>query len=294
MFTGLFIDSFQISPYIDQSSTDLTWNIAAGPGSNFSPNVLSEISFDGVKIRGGGVAIAYLNKLNDRIAFYVEGDLSRSSGGTGKARDSDYLGDNRTEEFSRTYAEAKGHGSYRDEAALGFKYRWLSTRGHYFSVLIGMSEVGFDVNMTDGVQFIPEENGGLQILGLDSSYDAKFKAQFVGVMSEHAFSFGTFGLRIERHQVEFDAKANWNLRSDLAHDVSFAQTGEGDGYIATVGYSYALNESWDCYLNVTKQNLAISDGYDHTFMSDGSGFVSRLNEVRFDVLNTQIGTRYIF
>lgn len=294
MFTGLFIDSFQIAPYIELSKADLVWSVAAGPGLNYSPNVLSELSFEDLKARGGGFTISHINKLNDKVAFYIEGDIASSDISTGSARDSDYFGDNRTEEFSRSYSKTKGDGLKKKLGAMGFKYRWMSNRGHYVSVLIGMSDFQYDINMKDGVQYIPIESRGIQLTGLDSTYDSIFKSEFIALMSEHAFPFGTLGLRIEQHKTEFDAKANWNLRQDLAHPISFAQTGEGDGYVVVLGYSYAINTSWDVYLNIVKRNYVISDAYDHIFMREGSSVVTRLNEVDYEDYSSQAGFRYIF
>lgn len=294
MFTGLFIDSFQISPYVDLAKSDVSWSISAGPGTNYTPNILSELSFRNVKSRGAGLTLAYLNKLNDHIAFYVEGDLSDGDIQSGNIRDSDYLGDNRTGEFSRSYSEASGDSYQNKQGAMGFKYRWLSNHGHYFSVLVGTSDFQYDIQMRDGIQAIPLELAGSALPGLNSSYDSTFSTQYFALITEHVFSFGTLGLRLEQHQIEFDAKANWNLRDDLAHPTSFAQTGEGNGHAIVVGYSYAIDPSWDIYLNLHRRHNVVDDGYDHTFASDGSSVVTRLNKYDFEAIGYQAGFRYIF
>ena len=61
MFTGLFIDAFIVTPYVEQTKSELVWNIANGAGANASPNVLSELSFKDVKSIGYGLKLAHLN-----------------------------------------------------------------------------------------------------------------------------------------------------------------------------------------------------------------------------------------
>lgn len=294
MFDGLYTDALAVSPYLDHTKTDMVWSIGAGPSTNYSPNVLSELSFDQLKSRGWGLNIAYLNKLNNKWAFNLEGDYFRSSIKKGDIQDSDYEGDDRTEEFSRSYSDASGDALERKQTALGFKYRWFDTKGHYLGLMIGRHDFDFDVNMTNGVQIVPLESNGLTLAGLDSTYDSRFLSTFAAVTTEHVFNWGTVGFRYEKHDVEFDAKANWNLRSEFAHPVSFAHTGEGDGETLTLGYTYTVTKAWDVYVNWSRRQIEISDGYDHTFFVDGSSIVLRLNNVDYDSESMQGGVRYIF
>lgn len=294
MFTGLFIDSFVLTPYVEVSNTEVNWSIAAGPGQNYTPNVLSELDFQSIKGRGIGLEGGYIHRLNDKWALYIEAEARTSSLDSGDVRDSDYHGDNRTEEFSRSYAETSGDKDERISGAIGFKYRWFGNRGHYVTLIVGMQELDFDLDIAKGVVYIPEENRGMEIEDLKSSYDSHFESNYFAFGTEHVFQWGTLGLRIERHQLEFDSTANWNLRGEFAHPVSFSQTGEGEALLWTLCYSYPLNDSWDVYATFNDRSYEVKDGYDHSFFQDGSSYVTRLNKVELDQKAYNVGFRYIF
>lgn len=293
MFAGLFTDAFVISPYLESAQSSLVWNIAAGPGTHYSPNILSELSFDDMKSRGLGLNLAYLNRLNDRLAFCAALDVLSTNIQSGSVQDSDYYENNRQNEFSRSYSKAEG-GQQHGRFDVGFKYRWFGNRGHYVSVLGGIQRFDQDIDISEGVQFIPQEQRGAPLSGLNSSYDSRFDSHFIALISEHAFSWGTLGIRYEMHNVEFDASANWNLRENFAHPTSFAHTAEGTGTLLLMGYSYAIADHWDLYTYLSRRSFEVSDGYDHTFLNDGSAVVLRLNEVELDIETVNAGARYWF
>jgi len=294
MFDGLYTDAFSVAPYIDRSTSDLVWNIGAGASANNTPNILSELTYEKLKSSGWGINLGYLKKLNNQWAFNIEADIATSKIKNGDVQDSDYEGNNRTEEFSRSYADAEGDGINRKSLALGFKYRWFSTKGHYAGILLGKQDYNFDILMVNGVQIIPDEYSGMSIPNLNSTYESTFDSTFLSLSSEHVFEWGTVGVRYEYHLAEFDAKANRNLREEFAHPVSFAHTAEGDGATLTIGSTYTLDRSWDVFATWTQRQFDFEDGYDHTFFADGESVVLRLNEVEYKAEVLQGGVRYIF
>ncbi|MCG7952648.1 MAG: hypothetical protein N0E56_15730 [Candidatus Thiodiazotropha endolucinida] len=293
MFTGLFLDSFTITPYLEQSKSEVVWSIPAGPSSFYSPNILSELTYKDVKARGLGLNLAYLNKVSDHWALYLEGDYSDTSIKSGSSQDSDYLGDNRTEEFSRSYADVDDDSSVRTSFTIGMKTRWFDSKGHYFTFLFGHQKHQLNMTTSNGVQYIPEESRGSPMTGLNSTFNSEFSSWYSGVATEHVFKWGTIGIRYERHDVEYDSEADWNLREDLAHPTSFIQSGEGKGTLLTLGYSYQVNLNWDLFFNYTRRDYDIKEGYDQTFASDGSSYVTTLNGLQYDSEQYQIGFRYI-
>lgn len=294
MFTGLFIDSFILSPYIEQSKAELVWDIAAGPSSYFTPNVLSELSYKDIKSRGLGIRLAHLNRFSDNWAFYIEANYSDTSIKSGKSQDSDYLANNRQEEFSRSYADIKDDGNRQQALAIGLKTRWFGAKGHYVTMLLGHQQHDVDLTVTNGVQAIPEEMSGTELTGLNATYNSEFESWYAGLATEHVFSWGTIGLRYEHHDLDFESEADWNLRDDLAHPKSFVHSGDGDGKSLTLGYSYQINLNWDLYLNYTRLEYTIRNGYDQTFFADGASYVTSLNQLKYESDQFQLGFRYIF
>jgi len=294
MFTGVFVDSFIITPYVEQEKAEYVWNISAGPYETATPNVLSELTFSDINSRGYGIQLALNKMLSDSWSFYLEGSYTDNSIKDGSAQDSDYLGDSRTEEFSRSYAEISGDDDTKHSLTMGLRTRWFGKPNHYLTLLFGHQSQKNNLRFTNGIQIIPEDQEGISLENLDSTYNSEFSSWKAGIASEHVFSFGTVGIRYESLDVEFDAEADWNLRDDLAHPVSFIHTGEGTGATWTIGYSKKLNRLWDVFLNYFHSSYDVEDGYDHTFSAEGEGYVTTLNEVSFESKSLQIGFRYIF
>ncbi|BFM18716.1 hypothetical protein R50073_48990 (plasmid) [Maricurvus nonylphenolicus] len=294
MFTGLFIDAFIVTPYVEQTKSELVWNIANGAGANASPNVLSELSFKDVKSIGYGLKLAHLNAISENFAFYIEGEYADSSIRSGTVQDSDYSQDNRAGEFSRSISEVEDDSLSGWSLAAGVKTRWFGARGHYLTTLIGHQRQNVDYTMTDGVQVIPESLAGQPLTGLNSTYNSEFESWYIKVGTEHVFKWGTIGLSYEHHDLDFYAEADWNLRTDFAHPKSFVHEGEGTGKAITIAYTYPINLQWDVYLTYTKRENTVEDGYDQTFFANGNSAIIRLNEVEYEAEQFQLGFRYIF
>jgi len=294
MFSGIFVDSLILSPYMEQSKSELVWDIATGPSSYFTPNVLSELSYQNIKSRGLGIRIASVKKVSQDWAFIVEVNYSDTSIKAGRSQDSDYLSNDREDEFSRSFADIEGNGNRQQSFGIGMKSRLFGLRGHYVSMLFGRKETEVNLTATNGVQSIPEEYSGVELTGLNSTYNSCFASLYVGFSTEHVFGWGTVGANYEYYDVEFDAEADWNLRDDLAHPVSFAHFGSGKGESLTVGYTYQYGFNWDFYLNYIHSHTKIKNGYDQIFFTDGSSYITTLNQLKFESKQLQLGFRYIF
>lgn len=294
MFTGLFINAFIISPYVDLNNSEMDWNIAGGASPISTPNILSELQFEDIESIGYGINLAHLHKLNENLALYLEIDYSDSSIDSGNVQDSDYFGNNRTNEFSRSTADVDDDSVNRLSIGAGLKTRWFNTKGHYFTGFVGFQQHDMNYTMTNGVQHIPEEFSREPIEGLNSTYDSEYESWFIRLGTEHVFSWGTIGFSFEHHDLQFSADADWSLRDDFAHPKSFAHKGNGYGNVYTFAYTYPIKSNCDIYVNFTRREYSISNGYDQTFFSDGNSTVVRLNEVNFESDQTHIGFRYIF
>ena len=296
MFTGIFIDSFAISPYVERAESKLIWSIANSSSPFASPNILSELTYENIKQEGSGLQLSYLKVVDDVWAFKVEGDYSSSSIKSGDSQDSDYLFDDRQGEFSRSYADIEDDGAERRSLELGVKTRWFKSdsEGHYVSVMLGYQQQSIDITVTNGEQIIPEELNGEIIEGLNTTYNSEFSSKFLAVSTEHAFAWGVIGLRYEKHDVDFTAEADWNLRTDFQHPVSFEHEGDGEGRVLTLGYVYKFDFNLDVFFDITHREYEIIDGDDVTFFSDGGVGHTRLNRLVYKSNNARLGIRVVF
>lgn len=294
MFLGLFIDTLVINTQLEMSDSELVWDIASSASATTTPNVLSELSFRDIRSLGYVINLGYMNRFDNNIAFVLEAEYADSRIRSGRAQDSDYASDNRTDEFSRSFSDIESDSINYFSLATGIKTRWLNTKGHYLSFLIGYKKHNVDITMTNGVVEIPEADAGSLIPGLNSTYNSEFRSIFAGLSTEHVFSWGTIGFRYDLYYTDLKAEADWNLRTDFAHPVSFEQVGNGKGYAATLGYTYNHNRNWDYSIDYAVTKYHIQDGYDQTYFSDTTSFIVKLNNSEYKQEAIRIGVSYNF
>lgn len=294
MFLGLFIDTLVINTQLEMSDSELVWDIASSASATTTPNVLSELSFRDIRSLGYVINLGYMNRFDNNIAFVLEAEYADSRIRSGRAQDSDYASDNRTDEFSRSFSDIESDSINYFSLATGIKTRWLNTKGHYLSFLIGYKKHNVDITMTNGVVEIPEADAGSLIPGLNSTYNSEFRSIFAGLSTEHVFSWGTIGFRYDLYYTDLKAEADWNLRTDFAHPVSFEQVGDGKGYAATLGYTYNHNRNWDYSIDYVVTKYHIQDGYDQTYFSDTTSFIVKLNNSEYKQEAIRIGVSYNF
>lgn len=263
----------------------LDWNIAGG-----SVNILSELKWENLKI----AQLSAAARLNIDADWSLRGKLAYGRVNSGSNQDSDYDGNNRTLEFSRS--NNKGGGEVRDGSiGLGRTLRLLNyADGNFLSVtpLVGLSIHQQNLTMTEGFQTLPATGS---FPGLDSSYDAKWQGPWVG-MDALLDSGGDWSLTAtgEYHWADYSAHANWNLRPDFSHPVSFVHTAKGQGLLLAAGATYLVSKDWKVGFSVEAQQWNTGAGIDQTFISDGSVGYSLLNGVNWESTAINLGVHYRF
>ena len=131
--------------------------------------------------------------------------------------------------------------------------------------------------------------------GLNSTYETRWKGPWVGVdlsirPSEKWFLFGSF----EYHWADFNAEANWNLRSDLAHPKSFEQMADGNGIVLSLGCDYYIRHNVSLNLGLDYQDWSTDPGVDRVFFSNGTVSETRLNEVNWESGAIRFGITFHF
>src|SRR3989338_2741570 len=263
----------------------LDWSIAGG-----SVNVLSELKWENLKI----AQISAAARLNIDADWSLRGKLAYGRINSGSNQDSDYDGNNRTLEFSRS--NNRGGGVVRDGSlCLGRTLRLLNYDGENFLSVTpsaGLSINRQNLTMTQGFQTLHATG---PFPGLDSSYDAKWQGPWVGVEalleSNSDWSLTVSG---EYHWVDYTANANWNLRPEFSHPVSFVHTAIGHGILLAAGATYRASKDWRVGFSVEAQQWNTGEGIDKTFFSDGTVGYSRLNGVNWESTAINLGVHYRF
>lgn len=249
----------------------LNWNIADSDGS---PNVLSELTWnnlDIIEVKGTArftTGYLYLRAYGD-YGKIVDGDN----------QDSDYLGDDRTLEFSRSN-NASDNGEVWDVSG-GAGVAIPVAEGLKLMPLGGYSYHRQHLKITDGVQTIPATG---PFSGLDSSYMTNWYGPWAGAdLLWKVWRLAVRGSFEYHFLTEYFAEANWNLRSDFKHPVSFEHEADGRGVVASVGVDAALLEWFSLKVDFDYQDWrADEDGVDRTFFTSGAITEQPLNEANWE------------
>jgi len=267
---------------------DLDWNIA-GDLSGANPNILSELTWDDLHM------IELKGKVNVVLAKYlvIDGKAGWGEIIDGKNQDSDYDGDNRTEEFSRSN-NATDDGHVWDYSVGGGVRVPVENLGYLFiednlwiGLLGGYSKHKQHLVITDLNQTIPDLG---PFPGLDSRYSAQWEGPWVGVEVSGTIRRWRGWGRFEYHFPEYQGDATWNLREEFVQPGSFIHSSDdGRGIVFEGGGNYQLTDMWSFALTFTLQDWEMNPGIDRVYFTDGTVIDTRLNEVNWDSLSLTFG-----
>lgn len=286
----------------------LDWNLA-GDRSGGNPEVLSELEWEDLdifQVKAAGKVLLGPASM-PRLSLCLKGSAAYGWITDGSNRDSDYAGDNRTLEYSRS-ENSGDEGNVIDLAvALGPQFHFLQNK-LAVALLAGWSYHEQNLKITDGEQTVsdPALVGSLDpdlplpqptgpIYGLDSSYDARWWGPWLGTDLEYRITprlsaHGSF----EYHFAQYEAEADWNLRTDLAHPVSFRHDDHGRGIVFSAEAEYRIAANWSLNLNYTFEDWKTENGIHRIYEASGASGSTRLNEVHWEshALMVGIGCRF--
>ena len=276
------------------------WTIAGTPQGT-SPNIASELEWTDLgvlQLRLGGDAIF-------RRHLWLGGSITAGTIRSGGNRDSDYLGDDRTFEFSRSENGGDSGDILDGDVGVGYMFRVVPEsggRGYDLLIAGGYAVTRQDLRLVDGVQVVSDEELFGEPLpplgpfeGLDSSYEARWDGLWLGgeariPLAERSRIVG----RLRLHPgSDYEAQANWNLREDFAHPVSFEHIAEGDGLGLHADYARrAARSRWGWQIGLDYERWSTAAGIDRVFFSDGVAVETRLNEASWSSFALSLGVAF--
>lgn len=266
---------------------NLDWSIAGS-----SVNILSELKWEDIKILQAKAT--YRTFSGDM--WYLRSSIGLGFIIDGYNQDSDYDGNDRTLEFSRSNNSSDAGSVLDATGVIGFV---LPLSSSFRAIpLVGLAYNAQYLTMTDGNQTITTAGRGLPPLGpfsgLDSEYNANWYGPLAGV--DLVYKGSSFKLRstFEYHYVRYFANADWNLRSDFAHPVSFEHTANGTGLVFSLSGDYTIDKTWSVTAAADIQSWKTMHGTDKTFFSSGAVSYTRLNEVNWDSYSFSLGVNFNF
>ena len=268
----------------------LRWSIAGNKSGN-NPDILSELTWDNLRSYTlNGHAL-----LSRESLIALRGSVEYGWIFGGENQDSDYLGNNRTFEFSRSN-NTSDRGQLIDVSG-GVGYPWTPESVQYdydfrLIPLAGYSYYQQNLTITNGVQTIP--NSG-SFAGLDSRYRAEWRGPWLGFDMdfkpyEKIWAYAGF----EYHWASYLGNARWNLRDDFSQPKSFRHIADGWGVVGTLGMTYRLSDKWLIDGNAKFQTWTTDPGIDRTFFSDGTVGETRFRQAQWDSYTLSLGAHYRF
>lgn len=264
---------------------NLNWNIAGDIYGN-NPNILSELTWTGLKIyQLKASAEAFINN------FSIQGSLDIGWILDGDNQDSDFSGDDRTGEYSRSNNSTDDDNVW--DTALGFGYRfWLWSGRVGITPLAGLSYHKQNLRITDGFMTIPPSG---PFADLDSTYRARWMGLWIGL--DLLLTLGgksTIFTSFSYHRADYFARADWNLITMFAHPISYTHEANAAGFVLSAGLDLLLIGFYSLKVGLDYQHWHTAAGVDRTFLSNGYMYPTRLNEVNWNSLAFTAGLSLAF
>ncbi len=278
-------------------TSQLKFNIAgdsSGEGIS-APNILSELTWKDVNGYEVKPNVEYVKKTGVLKGLYLSASANKSITVSGKNQDSDYIGNDRTGEFSRSVNGSDSGHAEGFSAAIGYAMDFNNVYGVSSvrtTALIGYEFQRQKFATQDGVQVIPSLGA---FDGLKSSYTTEWNMPFVGAEITGYFSNNQqLKLNARYYRGKYEATGNWNLRSDLAHPNSFTDEADGNGFRAGLEYGWEFSPHWQLTLSSDFYHLKTYGGTAIANAANGASFSSRFNEAVWKSSNYMIGITYNF
>ena len=280
------VDSpFEYSVSAGARRDDLRWSIANG-----GVNIASEVEWKDTR----STQLRASAKMNLGYGLLVRGIYSTGAVKSGRNRDSDYAASDHTQEYSRS--DSKSGGAVRDASlGLGWKFKAVKSEagGAVMLVpLVGLSIHQQNLTMVDGQQTIPATGA---ITRLNNSYNTQWKGAWAGLDARWVMG-SNWGLNatFEQHWADYTAEADWNLRTDLAHPVSFRHVANARGTVVSIGLEYRFTRNFLLGAQAERQRWETWSGYDQTNFAYGGTAYYTLNPVTWNSSYTALALVYQF
>jgi hypothetical protein len=274
---------------------ELQWSIA-GNAAGSDPDIRSELTWSDV--HSHQISVHGRALVNRRA--YLRGELSYAWIQTGSVRDSDYNSDDRNDEYSRSISQASGDQAW--DLSMGAGYPFLLLNSHMVvAPLLGYSYHVQNLRITNGEQVLTWSSGPPlgPLRGLDSTYRTRWAGPWLGCDLRYRFNSMPagdppmeLGLSLEFHWAEYDAEANWNLRSDLDHPTSFEHEADGKGFCIASEWLIELADQWDLTVRFHYQLWQTDSGTDRIYYASGATGTQQLNEVEWASRSFMLGVTY--
>jgi hypothetical protein len=270
-------DKFSLSGGGTFNVNDFNWSIA-GNAQGQSPNVLSELHFNGITSLG-----FYLNGTYSPVRYLrFDTYYQRNSVISGRGTDTDYKGDDRTDPtFQQPFLSDKG---YLDIFRIGGRAIFLQRTK--FNLGVGISYKNVRQHF---VILSPE------LTDLQSTYSARWRGPEFSLEGNYVINHAlSIGADIAYTAISYRGEANWNLIDVFMHPLSFAQTAKGYSMDYSIKCRYTINDFLSFSLDAMGGNAIVFKGTDISYLKNGTQISTQFNGSRNYSYGVRLGAIFQF
>lgn len=274
---------------------NLDWNKGFGPNSTL-PNILSELEWNDIQM----TQFSFNGDMKFKNGLTVGLDFGVGVIADGDGRDSDYLADNRQQEFSRSTFKVGGHEVIDVSGHIGYSFPLdiVKIPNSSITPLFGFSYHAQNIQFEDGIQVVSNSGFsvpvGTTLTGLDSEYRTNWYGPWLGFEYEFKKDLWSFSTQYSHHWADYEADATWNLRQDFAQPVSFEHITKGEGDRISITATRYWLDDWHASLNVGLEKWSTDAGVDRIFFSNGNISTLQFNEANWDSWWIGLGVKRYF
>lgn len=285
----------RIDTGVGVDTSTLQWNIAADPSGRTGPNILSELSYRDVTftVFNASADIHIHQGWLQGSTIFMDYRAGQATGG--EVQDSDYNGNNRTQEYSRSLSSARD--STLRSIEIGVSHGISLTGNSRLVPALAVARHEQNMVMTDGRQTVdiynPDNLGDFRGT-LNSTYASQWTGAWTGMNWEYSTRFHQLSAGYRYYWLHYHAEADWNLRSDFAHPKSFEQWAHGGGSAWELSYKLSFSQAFSLSLSWYRQDWDTGTGKDKVYFADGSTGSTQLNEVTWESTGYNMGLQFLF
>lgn len=261
-----------IQPYVKYRQENLRWSIA-GDVKGQNPNIYSELKWK--KIRGPQIGALIHKGLSEALS--VQFDISYMAAVTGRVTDADYREDNRQGNFY--YEKLRADKGYTLLFQARLQYRLYARPGISIIPFLGY------INKYQHLYMLDNDIPLVEGKKLESTYNPNWNGASLGSVFLFDVKKLDILFELEGHLTTYYAEANWNLREEFTHPVSFKHRATGKGVTARLYLEYPVGHNLYAVLNTDASYLKTGEGTDKTYYQSGVQALTQLNAV----INTSFG-----
>ncbi|MCL7988236.1 hypothetical protein M8998_09830 [Sphingobacterium sp. lm-10] len=271
---------FSISPRIGYGVQNLDWSIA-GNLEGTSPNIYSELIWDQVK--GVNYGLQGTVRLMPNFHVILEGDYQQNL--RGRARDTDYSGDNRTSPFyDERFSSDEGYFyNYRVSA----RYTLPDLGPISPRILLGYEQLGNRLFLLP----LPgdTENSDLRTIYQTDWYGGQAALE-LAYQYNAFYATGSYGFGL----YDYKARANWNLIQDFQQPLSFRHTALGLKHNGVVRLGYEVHPMVAIELTGQYSGAFTNTGLDELYTRSRGTLRTRFNGANLSQYSGSLGVRFAF